>query len=324
MYVILALLSVFTFYSMNFTGRQIQAYQPLTLTTADDANPSFNLLFRTLAPNVFIIFYSIAFHITGQKDLIPNLWLIVPLQVLFRILYNIHRLSIFNWSRFIASSTISISIAYTLDKYVLSDTSILFPDIRSLGNELWLVIILYCYTVANTLLSNNLAITSKRSDDFIKTSYSRIKTKWGDLISSYSLDPGIELFVYALIISENFNRPLGIRITEKILSPFKSMGTYGVMQVKSEKYLNDEESLNIGINNVKNLYDKILESSKAYSPHAFDNTNDYGYDRVFNRIAWFHNRSSDYADEVIRVKHKLKEIINPSHLQRILVTISFE
>jgi len=56
-----------------------------------------------------------------------------------------------------------------------------------------------------------------------------------------------ERLVLAVCIVENLQRPKWIRAYEKIKSNFSSKGTYGIMQVMSENWISDEESIDLSI-----------------------------------------------------------------------------
>ncbi len=53
--------------------------------------------------------------------------------------------------------------------------------------------------------------------------------------------------VMAVCITENIQRPSWVRSLEKIKSYIFKSGTYGIMQVKSDKYINDLQSIDIAI-----------------------------------------------------------------------------
>ena len=57
----------------------------------------------------------------------------------------------------------------------------------------------------------------------------------------------------SIAILENINRPLWIRMWEKIVSKFLSVKTFGLMQVSSEKYVDDKESIEIATKYISKL-----------------------------------------------------------------------
>ena len=64
-----------------------------------------------------------------------------------------------------------------------------------------------------------------------------------------------EYLAIAICIVENLQRPSWFRILERIKSFFIPQGTYGIMQVSSNGYISDEESIHIA------MRDYLLDTS---------------------------------------------------------------
>jgi len=81
---------------------------------------------------------------------------------------------------------------------------------------------------------------------------------------AYRLDSKI---LVSIAILENINRPGWIRILEKLFSKFIKINTYGLMQVSSNKYLNDEKSIEIAAKKISklNFKNNFLKLGKLYN-----------------------------------------------------------
>lgn len=301
---ILVALSIGLFYAMNFTGTSFREYQVASLTSNEETSPAFNLLFRILMPNVYVVICGFFFKILEYPSIISYLWIIVPIQITIRLIFNLRRLKIIHWPRFIFTAVVSTSIAYFAARRILETGTLLFPDLSTLGGEFWVLVIIYLYTSFSHLLANSLKSENKEIS-YINHSYIKIKNQFGSDIEKYDLWPKQQAFIYALIIVENFNRPLGVRITERLTSCFRDFGTYGIMQVRSKKPLSDSESINQGIAIVLDLYEKIFSKTKLQNPTYPD---DYLESSVWRRVAWFYNRHDSYADVVIKVWYDVQSI----------------
>jgi len=67
-----------------------------------------------------------------------------------------------------------------------------------------------------------------------------------DISTKYNADP---ILVKSVCIAENIERPRWSRIIESCFGCIKRRGTYGIMQVKSNKPITDEQSVNIAVKN---------------------------------------------------------------------------
>jgi hypothetical protein len=101
---------------------------------------------------------------------------------------------------------------------------------------------------------------------------------------------------YSIIIHENYNRPKIARIFENFASLFKRAGTYGIMQVKSNKKLSDSESIVHGLKILNKIFTRVKASTKDKNPdYKYPN---YLMDCIVKRTAWHYNNSDDYAEEI--------------------------
>lgn len=78
--------------------------------------------------------------------------------------------------------------------------------------------------------------------------------------------------VLAIAVVENIQRPSWLRSVERWLAPIKGEGTYGLMQVRSGKFISDKESIKAAVRqylaNTAFLSDEQLQSKvRAYNPN---------------------------------------------------------
>lgn len=66
----------------------------------------------------------------------------------------------------------------------------------------------------------------------------------------YSVDKNVLL---SIAILENINRPFWVRMWEKTVCKFLPIKTFGLMQVLSEKYVDDKESIEIATRHISKL-----------------------------------------------------------------------
>lgn len=90
-----------------------------------------------------------------------------------------------------------------------------------------------------------------------------------------------QILVKAICISENIERPRWIRKIENVMSMFKKNGTYGIMQVSSNKRISDQESIKIAV------------------PKFFANTDSPNID--IEHVIRAYNPQDDYVSLVVEV-----------------------
>lgn len=298
-------------YILSFIAERLTEYQPISLSVSDEIQPAFNILFRTLGPNILLLVFGMLSYLGEDYIDIHLLWLIVPTQCVIRILFNWNRLRIFNWPRFIISSVLATLLAYGIGKRVLVNEDLLFPEIQDMEKELWLVVILYLYMLLNTMLSNNVRL-ERRLRNFIRHSYGKMKQNYGATVDKHELPKDFENFIYAVMISERFNHPLGVRISDRIGSFFKfGKDEDWILPEKYKGHLLNSKSVDLAIQQIRDLHQKVLAETKRAnqsSEQPFDPTLEEHMLQVWHRTAWFYNRNNNHATEVCKVFDYLNSV----------------
>lgn len=156
----------------------------------------------------------------------------------------------------------------------------IFPSYRSIVDNLWSAMIGFFLA---TLIKEKLSGNCISEDHVIKKSKNEISPEIFSLIDELSAksDANPNL-VKAIAVAENLQRPKWFRNIERIISGFGVHGTYGLMQVRSDGYLNDEESIRVAVDTY------------------FSNTKDMSEEQIRETILRY-NRSSAYQDIVLKV-----------------------
>ena len=110
-------------------------------------------------------------------------------------------------------------------------------------------------------------------------------------IDEYSLEHDVDNnLIKAIAIVENLQRPNWLRKLERIKSIFVKSGSYGIMQVKSDKYISDKESIRIAINKYFNKISNIRSENDL------------------SEIVFTYNKNKDYNELVIKAYNHLKPL----------------
>ncbi len=268
------ILGVGLFFLINWIGRHSYSigYMEISIFVKTEEAPALNFLIRVLTPIVYIIIVSTSLYYFGLDKFVWNIYLVNIYYILFRLIFNLvtNRGLLLNWYRQFLYWTAIIVISYfTYEKLIKVKANIL-PDFTTVANELWIIILIFIFQVANNLRFSQEA-TQKRKDKYLKSRYHYFKRFYRQLIKDLTNNEILESIVYAIIIYEDFNRPKIARQVENLKFRLtKKPHTLGVMQVRSDKLISDLESVKLGTEKIVNAYKKYLENPTENSSDYFD------------------------------------------------------
>lgn len=235
-------------------------YVQISLSMQVDTAPVFNYLFKVLAPVVFMILLYAFFQKCSLDRLNSYIYWVVIDYWLIRFIITIlkERLGLVNWIVQFLYWISSIGLAVWV--YSLFDKTSVLPSPASLVEQLWLVIILFLYSVLNKVEPSRKK-TELRINRYITKRYLQFRIDYEHLLN----DTGAfqKAVLYSIMIFEDFNRPRFARFLEKILyRRSTNKHTYGIMQVTSNRFLTDEESIVMAIERIQADLQETLKSCK--------------------------------------------------------------
>lgn len=249
-------LSVALFFIVNWIGaRAISVgYMQMNIVIQEDTAPAFNFLFKVLAPVVFIVLSAVSFEVLGIPQFNKNIYFITIFYWLFRIFWVLcsSRGSLMNWWEQIIYWTVSVGLSIWVYSLIESVEQIL-PSPRSLLDQLWILIIIFVYSILNKVQISREG-TIRRKNNYIISRYNTLKKKYDETIKTFFHNDFYEALTYSIMIYEDFNRPIIVRWVEYIhFWITKKPHTLGIMQVTTEKYITDKESIGQAMLIIQNL-----------------------------------------------------------------------
>lgn len=160
----------------------------------------------------------------------------------------------------------------------------LIPDMSEIVVDLWAGLI------GAVLILVYLGVSEKdsRDDAVIDRIRTRIESHYMDYVKSRVDNPRFDFELFeAVMIAESLQRPRWFRILERLKGIVWKPGTYGVMQVRSDRPLNDFESID------KALYD---------FGHLFNDVPDYDDDSWYSVVVarlYAYNGSAAFVETVM-------------------------
>lgn len=255
-------LAIILFFVVNWIGaRAISVgYMQLNIVIQEDTAPAFNFLFKVLAPVVFIVLSAVGFEAVGLSFLNKNIYFITIFYWLFRVLWVVctSRGKLTNWwEQFIYWVTsIGLSIwVYTL----LESVEQILPSPRSLLDQLWILIIIFVYSILNKVQISRDG-TIQRKNSYIHSRYVTFRRRYDAIIKEYFHNDFYEALTYSIMIYEDFNRPIIVRWIEYACFWLtKKSHTLGIMQVTTDEYIDNIESIRRAVKIIEDLGNDFIE-----------------------------------------------------------------
>jgi len=250
------------FFIINWIGKKSYSlgYIQLSVVLKADEAPAFNFLLRVLTPIIYILLISTLLYTLKVDKYVKYIYLVNIYYIVFRVSVNIllGRTRLMNWKQQInLFFWISLLSYITYSKIIVIKKNIL-PDFGSISNELWFIIILFLYALFNKI-QFPLTETVNRKRNYIRNRYKYFSKKYGAIISDKAKNKNLEPLIYAILIQESFNRPKLCRLAENLLFEIGKAKTLGVMQIKTDKYINDEDSIKLGVEKIHDAYNTFLK-----------------------------------------------------------------
>lgn len=210
-----------------------------------------------LLPNIYLIIVASIF-----KELKNYTFIIIILYLLFDIIneYIIsNKETLIDEKNYYKDTLLTFMISIIVYNFYLLKVEDAFIDMNQFKNFIWVLIILYIYQILKKSKKTNPKKEKNDYDvrfrEYVILNYAKFKNKYSYLIKNKNKT--IENVLYSFIIYENYINSGLNKYIKMIKHRLNNLNVYGIMQVNSDKYLSDEESIVITKNKVVNKYNKI-------------------------------------------------------------------
>ena len=160
--------------------------------------------------------------------------------------------------------------------------------------------------------------TIKRKNNYIYSRYKTFRKKYNATIHEFFQNDFYEALTYSIMIYEDFNRPIVVRWVEYLrFWIMRKPHTLGIMQVTTDKYINDKESIILAMQKISldnnDVMEKYTESPSpdinrmAYLIAAKYNPGDYNYAKEVREI--FEQIASTFYDPIPDSYEEIKHIV---------------
>ncbi len=276
---------------------QILFSVPLFFIITFFSKKNVSLIQRILIPVVYMVVLASAY-----PDIKNNIYLVVIFEFIlheFYVNYIVDKNLLLNKKEFFVQNVISIGLSFLIYDYYISKVDNLLPLPEEFRGLLWFLIILFIYGLLRENIKTSLSkekvrfIEQKR--EYVIVTYAKFKNKYYRIIKSKNIF--INRLTYAIMIYENYKNPYFWRKMNLIKNRFTNCeAKYGIMQVESNKEIDDDKSIKLTMTKLEKKYEKyddktnekeiIIDLLNAqYSKENLNNIID-----IYNEIVEFENR----------------------------------
>lgn len=291
------------FFLINWIGSHSYpiGYTKLSLYPQTDKYLGFNFILKVVGPIIYLIVVASLFYRLGLDHLVTDIYLINVYYVFIRIVMVIitNKTKFVSWLRYISFQSLVIVGSYLVYEKLIIKKANITPDFSSIANELWIIIGVFLYQIINGIEFSN-ASSIKKKENYIRTKYENFHKKFGQEVTAKLAKQKLEALFFAIMIYEDFNRPKVVRICEYIsffVCMKKKPHTLGIMQYKTQSFINDDKSVSLALDKVKASYLNLKYSSE------------YSYEwHLVSDLIRDYNGGDPYYSEVREIYEKILDI----------------
>ena len=300
-------LAIALFFLLNWIGRHslTLGYVELSAFEENDDAPAFNFAIRFAGPLVFMVLVSTVMFATGNDEFTRDLYLVPAYYFIFRFGFNLlwGRASLMNWTRELTIACACIVSGYLLYVNLISVKQRLIPDVNNIANQLWLIIVVFVYSVLNRVEISSVG-ADRRRNAYRKAVLVKYESQFGGIVSGITKDEHLRRLIFAIMIYEDFNRPKPVRALERLFFRLGKSRTLGIMQVSTESLITDEESVRIGGARILEAYERAYFAGLNQKDDG--NMETITYAARYQAIVSY-NRDETYVSEVLNIFNALED-----------------
>lgn len=310
------ILAIITHYFIAWVGGHLNTaggilnwkYAEFTFSSDRDASMTTNILMNIFIPNVVMVFVYAGTTYLKWYDIQPVIWSFVAFYYFYRMLLIcvlLRRKELYNTKYEVLVALSGSILAYLLSTQFLNKAETIFISADELREELWFAIIIVIYGFVKSILDDRVKqddiLTSKNIEKYIIDKFNKFYAKYSKCISREKGDSEKIILLFAIMIYEDYNRGPEKRFVENIKVRLGFKTSVGIMQVRSDRRLSNEES-------VKEAYKIISDFVSELDREDWQ----YGFAR---NIAMKYNPDEKYADSVAYIYDTLVDSISEKLVQ---------
>ena len=266
-YVLLVVAAIFSVHLVSWVGSVLHSipngitckYAISAFRSDQDKSMSTNLLMNILFPNIVLIFMYMFCYKEKNVSSPDQLFYYVCFYYAYRIIlicFILNRRELLSIRYEFTNLILGILVALFLVKSFLTIPEQVFIPISELVNEFWLIIIVLVFKfiiiIIDKIFRQDTVVKESMLDEYIRNKFRKFYRKYKDNIYITKDCNKLWILIFSIMIFENYNRGSLVRIVERIKIRFGLTATTGVMQIRSNEKISDEESISLAFDKLRN------------------------------------------------------------------------
>ena len=218
---------------------------------------------------IFLIVMSGVVSVFDLGGINESIYLVIVIEMLLRMFYNfvVEKSSeTIDINKFYSDYIITFLLGLVINIVFINRVDSVIPSGESLKNIVWLVIILYVYTVIKGSKISNTNKKSKplnniRYNRYIVSNYAKFKQTYHNYIKIK--EKNLNTLLYAIMIYEDKSRSSFKRSIDNIFyGKLTKVTKLGIMQMETPVYINDIDSISMACNKLNKIYTSLSRKKK--------------------------------------------------------------
>ena len=218
---------------------------------------------------IFLIVMSGVVSVFDLRGINESIYLVIVIEMLLRMFYNfvVEKSSeTIDINKFYSDYIITFLLGLVINIVFINRVDSVIPSGESLKNIVWLVVILYVYTVIKGSKISNSNKKSKPLNNiiynrYIVSNYAKFKQTYHNYIKIK--EKNLNTLLYAIMIYEDKNRSSFKRSIDNIFyGKLTKVTKLGIMQMETPVYINDIDSISMACNKLNKIYTSLSRKKK--------------------------------------------------------------
>jgi len=256
-----------------------------------------NLVAATLLPALLVLFSGVLIVNLDKLHFLNGLWLVglyifIIKSATLIITKRIQSIKLLNW---IISGLITVAICYIFSELINYSKLNLKLSPSNSASIIWCIgTIAIIYLLVRILPTQIRDLNTNRRH--IGTLYVKYFNQFKyELKTNFKKDELLQRIFFAILITEDLNRPSIFRFFERLVFPLGFIKTTGIMQVTNKNILSDSKSIVLAQDLIAKYYKEISKKNKTE------------YNRL-KEIAYLYNDGDFYTELILYCYFTLTEI----------------
>ncbi len=290
--------------TLNSVGNVERRYAVFTFSDDRNLPMTTNILMNIFMPNVILVFLFLL-----AKKWFPNI--VNERLIIYTVSYYLYRLilicvilrrkELYSPKYELSLALVGTAISFALCKYYLLSAKTILLSSDEIRVELWLAIALIVYKFGKQVLdkkvTQNDILTKSQLEQYIIHKFVKFYKKYNDLLEITPESRYRYIFMFAVMIMEDFNRVPIVRLAENFITFLGKESTVGIMQVKSKTPFSEKKTIR-----------PYIEWIKENAKDECDISD--GSEEAIRNLAWKNNNLDSYAESVLYIYNCLYEYID--------------